>query len=238
MAELLTKKERMKVLKTLDSDLEFRYAVAGYLGLSEILKGLERIGEGQNKIWDEIRALREEQSKLWEEIKALREGQNKIWDEIRALREEQSKLWEAQSKLWETVNRLSVTVERLTITVEEEGIDVVAYKLREKLGLDIKLSRLFIDGLGEVDLYGVSDDLCVVGEATVRLGERLIDELERKIDLLRSLRPDLLRPKLIKVVYVDYATPGALVRAAERGVWILKWSGDLTPLVIHELKMK
>ncbi|MEM0296871.1 MAG: hypothetical protein QXU35_03725 [Zestosphaera sp.] len=214
MTETLTKREKMKILRALESDAEFRYAVAGYIGLTEILKRLDRLEEGQNKLWEEVRALREGQNKLWEEVRALREGQN---------------------KLWETVNRLSVTVERLTITVEEEGIDVVTHRLREELGINIKLERLFIDSVGEVDMFGVSGDLCVVGEATVRLGEGLIEELERKVGLLKVVRPDLLRPKLIKVVYVDYATPNALSKAREKGVWVLKWSGDLTPRVLQEI---
>jgi len=52
---------------------------------------------------------------------------------------------------------------------------------------------------------------------------------------MRSARPDLLRPRLIKVVYADYAVPSALEKAKERGIWVLKWSGDLTPRLIHPL---
>ena len=78
--------------------------MAGYLGLSEILKRLDRLEEGQ---------------------KGLLEGQNRLWEEVRALREGQEKLWENQNKLWEvrdlrvTQNRLATTLDRLTISVEE-----------------------------------------------------------------------------------------------------------------------
>ncbi|MBS7637568.1 hypothetical protein KEJ49_01580, partial [Candidatus Bathyarchaeota archaeon] len=65
-------------LQLLDSDIEFRYAVAGYLGLSEILKRLDSITE--------------EQVKLRREQVRLRKGQNKIWKEIQGLREEQGKI--------------------------------------------------------------------------------------------------------------------------------------------------
>ncbi len=121
------------------------------------------------------------------------------------------------------------------MTVEEEALDVVGYRLRNELAVDIKLERIFVDGK-EIDLYGAAEDLCVVGEATVRLGVRLIDELEEKIAFLRSRRPDLLRRRIIKVVYADYAPPSALEEAKRRGVWILKWSGDFTPRKIVELK--
>ncbi|RLG96899.1 hypothetical protein DRO28_04980, partial [Candidatus Bathyarchaeota archaeon] len=75
-----------EILELLEKDREFRYAVAGYLGLSEIMKKLDVLAEEQVK-------LREEQTKLWEEVKGLREGQAKVWREIRSLREEQTKLW-------------------------------------------------------------------------------------------------------------------------------------------------
>jgi len=132
---------RRQFLKLLDEDKEFRYTVAGYLGLGEILKrldsieenirkiweeirglreGQERLWEGQNRLWEEVKALREGQEKLWEEVKQLREGQNKLWEEVKALREGQEKLWEevkqlreGQNKLWEGQNRLWEEVKAL-----------------------------------------------------------------------------------------------------------------------------
>ncbi|MEM2577158.1 MAG: hypothetical protein QW476_04440 [Candidatus Bathyarchaeia archaeon] len=121
-------------LKLLEEDLEFRYAIAGLIGLREVLNRLDKVEEeikklweevkelriGQNKLWEEVRSLREgqeklweNQNKLWEEVKALREGQNKLWEEVKALREGQNKLWEevkalreGQNKLWEEVKAL------------------------------------------------------------------------------------------------------------------------------------
>ncbi|MEM4219731.1 MAG: hypothetical protein QW106_02885, partial [Candidatus Caldarchaeum sp.] len=94
-------KLRKDFIKLLEEDREFRYTVAGYLGLSEILKRLDTVQdqirglqEAQNKLWEEVRSLREGQNKLWEEVRSLREGQNKLWEEVRSLREGQNKLWE------------------------------------------------------------------------------------------------------------------------------------------------
>ena len=118
---------KKELLRLLEKDIEFRYAVAGYLGLLEILKRLDKLEEGQkklwesqnrlwenqNRLWEEIKALREDQNKLWEnqnrlweEVRALREGQEKIWEEVKALREGQNKLWESQNRLWEEVKAL------------------------------------------------------------------------------------------------------------------------------------
>ena len=197
MSETLSAEERKRILKALEEDEEFRYAVAGLIGVSEILKRLDRLEANQEKLWLEVKSLRENQEKLWVELRDLRVG-----------------------------------VERLTLSVEEEGRDVIKHRLKSELNVDIPLDRVWVDGK-EVNIYGASGDLCVVGDATVRLGVKLLDELEEKIDHIRGRRPDLLRPRLIKAIYTDYATPSALEGAKDKGIWVLKWSGDLTPRIIH-----
>jgi len=84
--ETLSKEEKLKLLKALEEDLEFRYAVAGLIGISEILRRLDRLEEGQKRLW-------ENQNRLWEEVRNLREGQNKLWEEVKSLRERQDRLW-------------------------------------------------------------------------------------------------------------------------------------------------
>ena len=227
----MARKLRREFIELLEKDIEFRYTVAGYLGLSEILKRMDRLEERMVK-------LEEGQEKLWEEVRDLREGQNKLWQEVRDLREDQNKLWESNNKLWEevrdmrlTLNRVAVTLDRLTISVEEEALSVVKHRLRQEIGVEVELSRIFIDS-GEVNIYGAVGDLCVVGEASVRLGKTLVDELLRKIQLIRKQKPELIKPRIIKVIYTDYATPDSIEHARENNVWILKWDKDLTPLKI------
>ena len=83
---------KKQILELLEKDLEFRYAVAGYSGLSEVLKRLDSIEESIKKLWESQSRLLKNANKLWEEVKLLREGQEK--------------LWENQSKLWEEVKAL------------------------------------------------------------------------------------------------------------------------------------
>ncbi|MEM2148969.1 MAG: hypothetical protein QXI11_09385 [Thermoproteota archaeon] len=61
--------------------------------------------------------------------------------------------------------------------------------------IEADLDRLFIDS-NEVNIYGVVGGLCLIGEATVRLGAGLIEELKEK-------RPGLPKQKLTKVIYAD-----------------------------------
>ncbi len=109
--------------------------------------------------------------------------------------------------------------------MEEEAHEVIAYRLREK-GIPVELSMLTLPGL-EINVYGTSDDVCVVGETAVRLGRKKVEELEEKLKILKSRYPNLLRPKVIPVLYVMRATDEAIKRARDRGIWVLTASREL-----------
>ena len=85
-------------LSLLERDKEFRYAVAGLLGLEEILRRLDGHGERMARIEEELARLREEQIKLREEQIKLREDMIAYFkrhdEEIAKLREDQAKLRE------------------------------------------------------------------------------------------------------------------------------------------------
>jgi len=59
------------LLKLLKEDEEFRYAVAGLIGLEEILKRLDRHEEELVKIWEELARLREDMNKRFEHYDQL-----------------------------------------------------------------------------------------------------------------------------------------------------------------------
>ncbi|MEM4306516.1 MAG: hypothetical protein QXD61_11145 [Candidatus Caldarchaeum sp.] len=165
----------------------------------------------------------------------------KIWEELKTFREGQEKMWKGQEKLWAevrdiriTLDRVAVKLDRLTISVEEKALSHVRHRLREMLEVDVELGRLFVDSR-EIDIYGVAGDLVVVGEATVRMEMAMVDEVLEKVELLKQKKPEALRPKLVKVVYADYAVPDALKYAESKDVWVLKWSGSLTPLKVVEI---
>jgi hypothetical protein len=64
----LAAKDRLKsrILRMLKEDEEFRYAVAGLIGLEEILKRLDRHEDEVRRIWQEIEKLREDMMKGFE----------------------------------------------------------------------------------------------------------------------------------------------------------------------------
>jgi chromosome segregation ATPase len=253
---------KREFLELLEKDLEFRYAVAGYLGLSEILKRLDIIAEEQKNLRMEQASLREEQTKIWMEIvaikeeqKSLREEQTKVWSEIASLREEQVKLRMEQTKIWgeiariweeikalreeqvklrEDFNRMLVlidrmdnrlsrverTLEKLTIDVEDEAKSFLKHRLRE-LGISVELTSLILPDL-ELNIYGASEDVCVVGEATVRTGVGTLEELIGKFEKLRREYPERLRRRIILVIYASLPTAELVEEARSKGVWLLK----------------
>ena len=86
---------KKKILKLLREDEEFKYAVAGLIGLDEILKRLDKHEE-------ELIKLREDMNKLREDMVA---GFRRHDEEMAKLREDLNKLREDMNKGFELVNR-------------------------------------------------------------------------------------------------------------------------------------
>ena len=76
------------MLRLLKEDEEFRYAVAGYLGLSEILKKMSELEERMDKHFEELVRLREDMNELKKETNLLREETNNLRMETNRLRED------------------------------------------------------------------------------------------------------------------------------------------------------
>jgi hypothetical protein len=94
------------------------------------------------------------------------------------------------------------------------------------MGYEVDVTSLILPEV-EVNVYGVSDDLCVIGEARVRASSGMIDEIDKKIQVLKRLYPDKLRPKVLRVVYATLALPDLITRAEREGVWVLRAVGDV-----------
>ena len=225
---------KKEVLELLDRDLGFRYAVAGYLGLSEILKRLDALAGEQVRIWEEVRDIKEEQTRIWDEIKGIEEEQVKIWGEIKAIKEEQVKFREGQARLRGDFNKMLALIgkmdarlsrveralEKLTIDVEDEARSVLKHRLKE-VGIALEPTSLSLPDL-EVNLYGASDGVCLMGEATVRAGAGLADELLRKLERLKRDYPEKLRGRVILAIYASLPMEDLKERAKEKGIWLLK----------------
>jgi nucleotide-binding universal stress UspA family protein len=224
----MSEKLKKDFIELLERDREFRYTVAGYLGLSEILKRLDRLEEGQNRLWEEVRSLREGQNrlwegqaKLWEEVRSLREGQNKLWEEVKSLREGQNRLWEGQNRLWDEVKFLRVNYDRmrkymvsgfrdlkssLGVAFEDHAASFLELMLEEMGYPEAKVEKKFFvhDGeIVEVNLF--CERPLVVGEATVSVKDAR--EAEAEVEKLL---------KRVKAVEEKYGKPEMIILSVAR----------------------
>jgi len=108
---VLSPEEKRRFLKALETDEEFRLAVAGLLGLGEILQELRdlrrrmdryiRISERRWREWRETwRKFLEENERRWEENRKWWEENEKRWEENRRLWEENDKRWQMWYETW------------------------------------------------------------------------------------------------------------------------------------------
>jgi len=231
----MSEKLKKEFIELLEKDREFRYTVAGYLGLSEILKRLDRLEEGQNrlweaqaKLWEEVRGLREDQkklwenqnrlwegqAKLWEEVRSLREGQNKLWEEVKSLREGQNRLWEGQNRLWDEVRRMRKYMvsgfrglkSSLGVAFEDHAASFLELMLEEMGYPEVKVEKKIFAYDGEiVEVNLFCEKPLVVGEATVSVKDAR--EAEAEVEKLL---------KRVKVVEEKYGKPEMIILSVAR----------------------
>ena len=189
--------ERLKreFIELLERDKEFRYTVAGYLGLGDILKRLDRIEENIQKLWEEVKSLREGQEKLWK-------GQERIW---RYVTREFSELRMA----------LGVSFEIQAAAYVELLLDEMGYP-----GARVGKKYLVHDGeVIEINLF--CEEPLVVGEATVVVrsrgeAEAEVGKLVKRIDLVRSKYRKEPMLKILSVARVAADVSDVLRREAEK----------------------
>jgi predicted nuclease with TOPRIM domain len=210
----MSEKLKKEFIELLEKDREFRYTVAGYLGLSEILKRLDRLEEGQNKLWENQNRLWEGQAKLWEEVKSLREGQNRLWEGQAKLWEEVKSLREGQNRLWDEVRRMRKYMvsgfkdlkASLGVAFEDHAASFLELMLEEMGYAGAKVEKKFFVYGGEVvEINLFCEKPLVVGEATVSVK----DAREAEVEVEKLL-------KRAKVVEEKYGKPEMIILSVAR----------------------
>ncbi len=208
----MSPEEKRRFLKALETDEEFRLAVAGLLGLGEILQELRdlrrrmdryiRLSERRWREWRETwRKFLEENEKRWEENR-------KRWEENRKRWEENEKRWEAQFSFNRWVrSALTEIRDALGGGFEYFAARVVETVLRERgveCGVRVNVT-LPVDGFKEVDLF--CPEPLVVGEVSVAVrsveeAEGLLEQLRRAAEAGEKLTK---RRPYLKVLAVEFA---------------------------------
>jgi len=186
---------KSEILRLLKEDEEFRYAVAGLIGLEEILKRLDRHEK-------ELIKLREDMNKLREDMNRLRK------DMIRG---------------FDLVNRhISALGARWGIMAEEAFREGLRGVLEKELGLKVERWTCFDDyGLVygypspvEVDV-AVKDEKLILIEVSSHIKTSDIYEFKRKAELYEKVtgkRPDRL------LIVTPYTEPKALEAAKKHKI--------------------
>lgn len=117
------------------------------------------------------------------------------------------------------------TLEKITLDLEDEARIVIKHRFKN-VGFEMDIIPLILPDV-EINFYGASNELCIIGEASVRASSSIIDEINRNIEKMRSLYPDRLREKIIRVVYTSLAMPDLIERTEKEDVWVLKATGDI-----------
>jgi len=176
---------KRQLLKLLEEDEEFRLAVAGLLGLREILEELRKLREDFN-------ILVKEQAKRWEESERRWLENEKKWEENERRWEENERKWQENFKRWEEADKkfkwimaaLGEIRDSLGGAFEYYTANVVKALLAERgiiCGIRVNVT-LPVDGYREVDIF--CPDPLVVGEATTSL--KTVEEAEREVEKLLS----------------------------------------------------
>ena len=224
---------KSRMLRLLKEDEEFRYAVAGLLGLEEILKRLDRneqelvrLREDMAKMFEKheerFARIEEEIGRIWQEIERLREDMVKGFErhdmEIARLREDMMRGFDAMNR------RISALGARWGLESEEAFREGLRGILEKELGLKVERWTAF-DETGsvfghpsqvEVDV-AVSNGKVMLIEVSSHVKQADVAALVKKAELYERItgrRPDRL------IVVTPFAEERAMEAALKLGVEI------------------
>ena len=161
----MAEKLKREFIELLETDKEFRYTVAGYLGLSEVLRRMDRMEERMLALEERMLRVEENQERLWEAVKRLEEGQNRLWRYVK-------------SGFRELREMLGVTFEATARAFIDVLLDEMGYP-----EASVSVKHFAVDGeVVEVDAF--CEDPLVVGEITNYIKSR--NEAESEVEKLRS----------------------------------------------------
>jgi len=191
------KELKMRMLKLLREDEEFRYTVAGLIGLEEILKRLD--GHGA-----ELVKLREDMNKLREDMNKLREDMNKLREDMNKLREDMNRGFELVSR------HISALGARWGLMAEEAFREGLRGLLEKELGFKIERWSTY-DESGKVFGYPsevdvditMRDEKLILIEVSSHVRASDVFQFKRKAELYKEKtgrKPDKL---IIVTPFID-----------------------------------
>ena len=228
-AGLLSKEEKERILRTIETDIEFRYAVAGAIGILEVLKRLDsieaRIEEHTKGIQETSRRIEEISRRIEELTRRIEELSERIEEHTKILGEHTMRI----ERLEKGVAELKISVgslgRRIGLDLEKTILSVYRDLL---LGLGIedvdRIERfVYVDPDGrylgrgakiEVDIY-VHDGEVYLVEVKNLAEEEDVEWFNKKCEMVESIIGRKSRRRIIVAVNT---TKEAVNRARELGI--------------------
>jgi len=208
LVELLSKEERLRVLKTLEEDSEFRYAMAGAIGLLEVLKRL-----------DSIEARIEEHSKRIEELTKRIEEHSKVLQEHSKRIEELTKaVGELKVSVGSIGRRMGLDLEKAIFSVYRDALTGLGIRDVDKIEKftyrDLEGKFLERGAKIEIDVYAHDQEAYLI-EVKSMLEEGDVDWFNEKCKVASELIGKRIARRIIVALN---ATKEALARARELGI--------------------
>lgn len=213
---------KTQLLKLLREDEEFRYAVAGLIGLEDLRSS--------------VKSLTDAIDRLAERVDKLAEAQKLTEDRLNKLTERVDRLAEAQLRTEEHVKQLAVTVSNLAREVGRLS-DVIGFGLEdvakvvvpgwlyrhERIEVELERRFVYVDGESiEVNLYGDGrrngEAVIVVGECKSRICEREVREFAEKLEKLAKVFQGR---RVYTFMFGFLIHPSAEWKARERGITLI-----------------
>jgi len=183
---------KREFLDLLEKDREFRYAVAGYLGLSELLERMDKAWAATVKLWREVRRMREDQRKLWESHEKLSGRVDRLERYVRSG--------------FEGLQRA------LRYTFEDFASGLVKVMLEDMGYPEARVGRGYVLHEGRVlEVDVLCEDPLVIGEATLKVEtpEEAEAEVAKLLERAEAAKRAYGREPLLKVLCVARAEPAA-----------------------------
>jgi len=196
--------------------------------LKNIDKKIDRIEKKVDRIEKDVAEIRGETKTLRDDVEALRGDVEVLKSDVGALRGDMEALRGDVEVLKRDTYSLKKSLDRLMLSLEEEAKDHVEWLLN-KHGIKMKIEPKVICGM-EFDLFGIEEDLILVGDATVRAGPKVIEWMYNRAQKLAKCSPDYKKKKFIIVIYSMHFTPSAIEKAKKIGIWLISANKEVTEL--------
>ena len=180
----LSEAEKERILRALEEDRRFRYAVMGLLGYREVLDRITRLEESFRRLEERQQRLEERQQRLEERQQRLEERQQKLEERQQRLEE---RLIRVEEELRENRRLLIAIAHRYGVITEEAFREAMKYVIEETLKVAKIEKWIYEDKEGfvygypavvEVDLV-VKDKEHILVEVKSRVAKGDVAELHR-----------------------------------------------------------